>query len=127
MREDALPAGELKPTKEPYAIVMTGEIKLCESCNPQYVAINGEGCLSLMPTKLYGPGDKYHSKNSHAISSLIRRCHEDKSTVAPSIAIWGAEMPRLLVRGRHGCCKSACDATAQVNVQPLHRLYEESH
>ena len=28
-----------------------------------------------MPTNLYGPGDNYHSENSHVIPRLIRRFH----------------------------------------------------
>ena len=42
-----------------------------------------------MPTNLYGPGDNYHSQNSHVIPALLRRFHEAKYTEAPSVTIWG--------------------------------------
>ena len=31
-----------------------------------------------MPTNLFGPGDNYHSLNSHVIPGLIKRFHDAK-------------------------------------------------
>ena len=72
MREDALLTGELEPTNEPYAIAKIAGIKLCESYNRQY----GTDYRSVMPTNLYGPGDNFHTENSHVLPALIRRFHE---------------------------------------------------
>ncbi len=94
MREDALLTGTLEPTNEPYAIAKIAGIKLCESYNRQYGASHGVDYRSVMPTKLYGPGDNYHPKNSHVIPALIRRFHEAKLANAPSVAIWGTGTPR---------------------------------
>ena len=47
-----------------------------------------------MPTNLYGPGDNYHSENSHVIPALIRRFHEAKIGNAPEVVIWGTGTPR---------------------------------
>ena len=47
---------------------------MCESYNRQY----GRDYRSVMPSNLYGPGDNYHSYNSHVIPGLIRRFHEAK-------------------------------------------------
>jgi GDP-L-fucose synthase len=47
-----------------------------------------------MPTNLYGPGDNYHSENSHVIPALIRRFHEAKVLGAPSVSIWGSGTSR---------------------------------
>jgi GDP-L-fucose synthase len=94
MREDALLTGTLEPTNEPYAIAKIAGIKLCESYNRQYGASHGVDYRSVMPTNLYGPGDNYHSENSHVIPALIRRFHEAKLTSAPSVAIWGTGTPR---------------------------------
>jgi GDP-L-fucose synthase len=46
-----------------------------------------------MPTNLYGPGDNYHSENSHVIPALLRRFHEAKQTNADTITIWGTGKP----------------------------------
>ena len=94
MREDALLTGTLEPTNEPYAIAKIAGIKLCESYNRQYGASHGVDYRSVMPTNLYGPGDNYHSENSHVIPALIRRFHEAKLANAPSVAIWGTGTPR---------------------------------
>ena len=67
MREDSLLTEVLEPTNEPYAVAKIAGIKLCESYNRQY----GTDFRSVMPTNLYGPGDNYHSINSHVLPSLI--------------------------------------------------------
>ena len=90
MREDALLTGTLEPTNEPYAIAKIAGIKLCESYNRQY----GTDYRSVMPTNLYGPGDNYHSENSHVIPALIRRFHEAKNNNAHSVSVWGSGAPR---------------------------------
>jgi GDP-L-fucose synthase len=89
MAEDALLTGLLEPTNEPYAIAKIAGVKLCESYNRQY----GTDYRSVMPTNLYGPGDNYHSENSHVIPGLIRRFHEAKQSSAPEVAIWGTGSP----------------------------------
>jgi len=90
MQEEALMTGALEPTNEPYAIAKIAGIKLCESYNRQY----GTDYRSVMPTNLYGPGDNYHSENSHVIPALIRRFHEAKLKNSPSVIIWGTGIPK---------------------------------
>ena len=90
MAEDALLTGKLEPTNEPYAIAKIAGIKLCESYNRQH----GRDYRSVMPTNLYGPGDNYHSENSHVIPALIRRFHEAKANALPQVTIWGTGTPK---------------------------------
>lgn len=94
MGEDALLTGKLEPTNEPYAIAKIAGIKMCESYNRQYGRSHGVDYRSVMPTNLYGPGDNYHSENSHVIPALIRRFHEAKITNASEVVIWGSGTPR---------------------------------
>lgn len=94
MAECALLTGALEPTNEPYAIAKIAGIKLCESYNRQYALSHGVDYRSVMPTNLYGPGDNYHSENSHVIPALIRRFHEAKTSKAPFVTIWGTGTPR---------------------------------
>ena len=94
MREEALLTGSLECTNEPYAIAKIAGIKLCESYNRQYGNSHGIDYRSVMPTNLYGPGDNYHSENSHVIPALIRRFHEAKVNDAPEVAIWGSGTPK---------------------------------
>jgi GDP-L-fucose synthase len=89
MAESMLLTGVLEATNEPYAIAKIAGIKLCESYNRQY----GTDYRSVMPTNLYGPGDNYHSENSHVIPGLLRRFHEAKQNAAPEVLIWGTGTP----------------------------------
>lgn len=90
MREDALLTGVLEPTNEPYAVAKIAGIKLCESYNRQY----GTDFRSVMPTNLYGPGDNFHSENSHVMPALIRRFHEAVECGSDEVVIWGTGTPR---------------------------------
>ena len=99
MQESALLTGPLEPTNEPYAIAKIAGIKLCESYNRQYGESHGTDYRSVMPTNLYGPGDNYHSENSHVIPAMIRRFHEALSdqhsafSTQHSVQIWGSGTP----------------------------------
>ena len=90
MPEEALLTNTLEPTNEPYAIAKIAGIKLCESYNRQY----DRDYRSVMPTNLYGPGDNYHSENSHVIPALIRKFHEAKDSNIPRVKIWGSGQPK---------------------------------
>ena len=46
-----------------------------------------------MPTNLYGPGDNYHSKNSHVLPSLIKRFHEANMKDKKEVYCWGTGAP----------------------------------
>ncbi len=89
IKEESLLTGALEPTNEWYAIAKIAGIKLCESLRKQY----GFDAISLMPTNLYGPGDNYHSENSHVLPALIRRFHEAKVSGAESVTCWGTGSP----------------------------------
>tara|TARA_Y100000389_G_scaffold167531_1_gene172790 strand:- start:38865 stop:39833 length:969 start_codon:yes stop_codon:yes gene_type:complete len=94
MNEDSLLTGKLEPTNEPYAIAKIAGIKMCESYNRQYSNSHGIDFRSIMPTNLYGPGDNYHSENSHVIPGLIYRFHKAKINNLQSVSIWGSGAPK---------------------------------
>jgi GDP-L-fucose synthase len=88
--EDALLSGKLEPTNEPYAIAKIAGVKMCESYNRQY----GRDYRSVMPTNLYGPGDNFHSENSHVLPALMLRFHEAKINGDKEVVVWGSGEPR---------------------------------
>lgn len=90
MREEALLTGVLEATNEPYAIAKIAGIKTCESYNRQY----GVDYRSVMPTNLYGPGDNFHSENSHVLPALLSRFHEAAHTGKEQVTVWGSGTPR---------------------------------
>lgn len=87
--ESALLTSELEKTNEAYAIAKIAGLKLCEFYRKQY----GVYYHSAMPTNLYGPGDNYHSKNSHVLPALIRRFYEAKKSGAKEVTLWGTGTP----------------------------------
>lgn len=89
MTEEELLTGNLEPTNEPYAIAKIAGIKMCESFNRQYGISHGVDYRCIMPTNLYGPGDKYDDNNSHVIPALIKRFYECKIKKKKEIMIWG--------------------------------------
>ena len=90
IKEEYLLTGPLEPTNEWYAIAKIAGIKMCQAYRRQY----GFDAISAMPTNLYGPGDNFHSENSHVLPALIRRFHEAREAGAPQVAVWGTGTPR---------------------------------
>tara|TARA_B100000886_G_C20411620_1_gene487329 strand:+ start:1200 stop:2201 length:1002 start_codon:yes stop_codon:yes gene_type:complete len=90
IKENYLLTGKLENTNEPYAISKIAGIKLCASLKTQY----DFDAISLMPTNLYGPGDNYHSLNSHVVPSLIRKFHDAKINNKPHVTCWGTGSPK---------------------------------
>jgi GDP-L-fucose synthase len=85
IKEEYLLTGPLEYTNEPYAIAKIAGIKTCESYYKQY------GCnfISVMPTNLYGPNDKFDLQNAHVLPALLRKFHEAKVNNKPSVELWG--------------------------------------
>jgi len=71
MKEECLLTGPLEPTNEWYAIAKIAGIKMCQAYRRQY----GFNAISLMPTNLYGPGDRFDLADSHVLPALIRKFH----------------------------------------------------
>jgi GDP-L-fucose synthase len=90
MREEALLTGELEPTNEWYAIAKIAGVKLCQAFRRQY------GCdfVSVMPTNLYGPGDRYDAEGGHVVAALIMKVHAAKRANRSTVELWGSGTPR---------------------------------
>jgi GDP-L-fucose synthase len=90
MREEALLTGPLEPTNEWYAIAKIAGIKLCQAFRRQY------GCdfVSVMPTNLYGPGDRYDAEGGHVVAALIIKIHAAKMADSPTVELWGSGTPK---------------------------------
>lgn len=90
MREEALLTGALEPTNEWYAIAKIAGIKLCQAYRRQY------GCdfISVMPTNLYGPGDRYDAEGGHVVAALIMKIHAAKVANSKSVELWGSGTPK---------------------------------
>ncbi len=88
--EDALLTGPLEITNEAYAIAKIAGMKFAEYCN----RAAGRPFISLMPTNLYGPNDDFDPLTSHAMPGIIRKIHEAKVAMRPSVTLLGTGTPR---------------------------------
>ena len=90
IREEALLSGALEPTNEWYAVAKIAGIKLCQAFRRQY------GCdfVSVMPTNLYGPGDRYDVRDGHVVAALIMKIHAAKAANSAAVELWGTGTPR---------------------------------
>jgi len=89
INEDELLSGKLEPTNAPYAVAKIAGITMCQSYNRQY----GTDFICAMPTNLYGPGDRYHTDDSHVLPAMILKIHTAKAEQKDSVKLWGSGKP----------------------------------
>lgn len=89
IKEEYLLTGLLEPTNEAYAIAKIAGVKLCEAYRKQH----GRNYVPVMPTNLYGIGDKYDLENSHVLPALIRKAYEAKQAGNRVMTVWGSGKP----------------------------------
>jgi GDP-L-fucose synthase len=90
MKEEMLLGGALEPTNEWYAIAKIAGIRMCQAYRRQY------GCdfVSVMPTNLCGPGDRYDAEGGHVVAAMIMKIHAAKMANSPTVELWGSGKPR---------------------------------
>ena len=84
-KEESLWDGYPEETNAPYGIAKKAHLIHAQVNAIQY----GQKFAYLIPTNLYGPGDKFHESVSHVIPALIKKCIEAKETGADHIDVWG--------------------------------------
>jgi GDP-L-fucose synthase len=83
--EHSLWQGYPEETNAPYGIAKLAQLVQLQANRQQY----GQSAIYLMPTNLYGPGDKFNAAVSHVIPALIKRMVEAKEARADHIDVWG--------------------------------------
>lgn len=84
-REESFWDGYPEETNAPYGVAKKAHLVHAQVNNAQY----GQKFAYLIPTNLYGPGDKFHPDVSHVIPALIKKCVEAKESDASHIDVWG--------------------------------------
>ncbi len=84
-RESALWDGYPEETNAPYGIAKKALLVHAMANRAQY----GQNVVYVMPTNLYGPGDKFHPDVSHVIPALIKKCVDAREAGESGIEIWG--------------------------------------
>ncbi len=83
--ETSLWTGYPEESNAPYGIAKLAHLVQLQANRAQY----GRQGIYLMPTNLYGPGDKFHPDVSHVIPALIRRCVLAREQGHGEIEVWG--------------------------------------
>jgi len=84
-QEASLWDGYPEETNAPYGIAKKAHLVHAQVNAAQY----GQRFAYLIPTNLYGPGDKFHPSVSHVIPALIKKAVEATEAGADHIEVWG--------------------------------------
>lgn len=83
--ETSLWTGYPEETNAPYGIAKLAQLTQMRANRDQY----GQSAIYLLPTNLYGPGDKFNPAVSHVIPALIKKAVDAKEAGADHIDVWG--------------------------------------
>jgi len=83
--EDQLWTGYPEETNAPYGIAKLAQLAQAQANREQY----GQDVIYLMPTNLYGPGDKFNAAVSHVIPALVKKCVDAHEAGEDHIVVWG--------------------------------------
>ena len=89
-QESSLWNGYPEETNAPYGIAKLAQLVQVQAHRPQY----GQEAVYLMPTNLYGPGDKFYPAVSHVIPALMK-CSSRRWKPAPITSRSGAPVRPL--------------------------------
>jgi len=84
-REESIWDGYPEETNAPYGIAKKALLVHAQVNQQQY----GQRFAFVIPTNLYGPGDKFHESVSHVIPALIKKCVEAKEKGVDKVHVWG--------------------------------------
>jgi GDP-L-fucose synthase len=84
-KEESFWDGYPEETNAPYGIAKKAHLVHAQVNSAQY----GQKFAYLIPTNLYGPGDKFHPSVSHVIPALIKKCVEAQERGDDFIDVWG--------------------------------------
>jgi GDP-L-fucose synthase len=84
-RESSLWDGYPEETNAPYGIAKKAHLVHAQVNHAQY----GQRFSYLIPTNLFGPGDKFHPSVSHVIPALIKKCVDAVENGEDKIDVWG--------------------------------------
>ena len=83
--ETSLWDGYPEETNAPYGVAKKALLVHAQANRAQH----GQNCIYLLPTNLYGPGDKFNPNVSHVIPALIKKCVDARDEGAAYIDVWG--------------------------------------
>ncbi|MBT9151050.1 MAG: GDP-L-fucose synthase [candidate division WS2 bacterium] len=88
-REEDLWNGYPEETNASYGLAKKMTLVQAQAYRQQY----GFNAIYLLPVNLYGPGDNFDPKTSHAIPALIKKCLDAIEEGKEEIVVWGTGKP----------------------------------
>jgi GDP-L-fucose synthase len=83
--ESSLWDGYPEETNAPYGIAKKAHLVHAQANRVQY----GQNAIYVLPTNLYGPGDKFNATVSHVIPALIKKFVEAAERGDDEVEVWG--------------------------------------
>lgn len=83
--EHSLFDGYPEETNAPYGITKRALLVMLQAYQQEY----GLRFAYLIPTNMFGPGDKFDDATSHVIPALIKKCLQARENNEPSVEVWG--------------------------------------
>jgi GDP-L-fucose synthase len=77
--------GYPEETNAPYGVAKKALLVHAQANRQQY----GQNVVYVMPTNLYGPGDKFHPAVSHVIPALVKKFVEAHERGDDEVVVWG--------------------------------------
>ena len=84
--ETSLWDGYPDPTNSAYGLAKKALLVQAQANRAQH----GQNVIYLMPTNLYGPGDKFHLSVSHVIPALIKKFVDARESGRETVEVWGS-------------------------------------
>jgi GDP-L-fucose synthase len=84
-REESLWDGFPEETNAPYGIAKKALLVHAQANRTEF----DQNIVYVMPTNLYGPGDKFNPAVSHVIPALIKKCVEAQERGDDAVEVWG--------------------------------------
>ncbi|WP_458405213.1 GDP-L-fucose synthase family protein [Methanobrevibacter sp.] len=85
LKEEYIFNGRLEVENEAYGFAKLVGLKLCQFYNKEY----GTNYVTVVPTNLYGVGDKFDPEHAHVITGVMTRMHDAKINNKPYVEVWG--------------------------------------
>jgi GDP-L-fucose synthase len=84
-REESLWDGYPEETNAPYGVAKKALLVHAQVNRQQH----GQRSIYLIPTNLYGPGDKFNPAVSHVIPALVKKCVDAQERGDKELVVWG--------------------------------------
>jgi GDP-L-fucose synthase len=83
--ETSLWDGYPEETNAPYGLAKKALLVHAQANRTEY----DQNIVYIMPTNLFGPGDKFHPAVSHVIPALVKKCVDAKEQGDDEVEVWG--------------------------------------